>query len=141
MGALAEIRKARSMLFIQAFDARAIVSERHLMLAYENAKVAFMEKRSFAERMEAEVLARAAGTRKIKDAISRIGVKDAGNVVVMFDCAKGEILAALGAKELKPTYVAGKAEVAGKFGIGEKELAAYPLEKCVLERVAMADVE
>jgi len=142
MDALAELRAKRSGLFIQAFDGKAVVSERHLLLAYENAKLALAEKRNFAERLEAEMLARAAGTRKIKDAIARIGARDAKNAVVMFEgIGKTEVLGALGAKELKPVFVAEKAEVAKRFGIPARMLSAYPLEKCVLEKVAMADVE
>jgi tRNA threonylcarbamoyladenosine modification (KEOPS) complex Cgi121 subunit len=141
MDSLAELR-ARKKCFLQAFDAAAIVSEGQLVLAYENAELAFKEKRKFAEKLEAEVLGRAAGTRKIKEAIGRVGVKDAANVVVMFEGAgKAEVLAGLGAKELKPTFAPDGKEVAKRFGLSGKALAAYHLEKLVLERVAMAGVE
>ncbi|MFA6035804.1 MAG: KEOPS complex subunit Cgi121 [Candidatus Micrarchaeia archaeon] len=142
MDALAELRKAKRGLFLQAFDAAAIVSEAHLMLAYEAAGLAFKEKRNFAEKLEAEVLGRVAGTRKIKEAIGRVGVKDAGNVVVMFEgVGKEEVLKGLGARELKPVFAADGKEMAKRFGLSTKALAAYPLEKLVLERVAMAGVE
>jgi len=141
MDALAKLRAMRKGLFVQAFDGRVIVSGRHLLLAYGNAKAAFEEKSNFAEKLEAEVLGRAAGTRKIKEAIERVGIRDTGNLVLLFDCKKSELEAALGARELRPTFSPDAKEVARRFGLPTKALAAYPLEKLVLERVAMAGAE
>jgi len=140
MKALAKLRSARRC-FVQAFDPAAIVSKRHLLLAYENARLAFAEKMNIAERMEAEVLARAAGTRRIDEAIARVGAKDARNVLMFWDAEGMGLVRELGAKKLKPTFVAEEKEVAKIFGISARMLASYTLEKCVLEKVAMADVE
>ncbi|MDO8340088.1 MAG: KEOPS complex subunit Cgi121 [Candidatus Burarchaeum sp.] len=138
--ALVELRR-REKCFAQAFDPSAIISERQLLLAYENAKKAFDERRNIANCMDGEMMARAGGTRKIKEALARVGAKDTANVLICADCSKNEMLNALGEKELKPTFIGEKKEIAKRFGISAKMLKTYPLEQCVLEKVAMADVE
>jgi len=127
--------------FAQALDPSAIISERQLLLAYENAKKAFEEKRNIANCMNGELLTRAGGTRKIKEALSRVGAKDTKNVLICSNCSKSELLKALGAKELKPTFIGDEKEIAKRFGISAKMLKACTLEQCVLEKVAMADIE
>jgi tRNA threonylcarbamoyladenosine modification (KEOPS) complex Cgi121 subunit len=138
--ALVELRR-RGKCFAQAFDPSMIISERQMLLAYENAKKAFDERRNIANCMDGEMMARAGGTRKIKDAIARVGARDLKNVIVCADCGKKELLAALGAKELKPTVIGEEKEIARRFGISAKMLKACTLEQCVLEKVAMADLE
>jgi len=138
--ALVELRR-RQKCFAQAFDPSAIVSERQMLLAYENAKKAFDEKRNIANCMDGEMMARAGGTRKIKEALARVGARNLKNVLVCADCTRGEVLKALGAKELKPTFIGEEKEVAKRFGISTKMMKSYTLEQCVLEKVAMADVE
>ncbi|VVC03379.1 KEOPS complex subunit Cgi121 [Candidatus Burarchaeum australiense] len=141
IGALVELRR-REKCFAQAFDPAVIISERHLLLAYENSRRAFEEKRNIANCMDGEMMARTGGTRKIKEALAKVGARDLKNVLVCADCGrKAEVLKALGAKELKPTFVADEKEVAKRFGISAKMLKAYTLEQAVLEKVAMADAE
>ena len=139
MDALAKLR-ARRKCFVQAFDPKAIVSERHLLLAYENARAAFEERRNVARNLETEVLVRAGGTRKISEALERVGVKDAGDVVVMGDCKRRELMGGLGAKEIKPTFEPDEREIVGRFGLSPKVTATYSIEEGVLEMVALADV-
>jgi tRNA threonylcarbamoyladenosine modification (KEOPS) complex Cgi121 subunit len=127
--------------FAQAFDTGAIVSERHLLLSYENARLAFAEKRNFSSTMELEVLGRAAGTRRINEAIAHAGVKRADDFILLFEGEVKAVEKALNARELKPTFRPDAAEIARKFGIAKESVASEGLEKCVLEAVAMADVE
>jgi len=139
MEALAGLRRKEGC-FAQAFDPRAIVSERHLLVAYENAKRAFGEKRNVARTIEAEVLARAGGTRKIGEAIERVGARDARDVLVLCDCTKGRVLRELGGKERRPAFAPDEKGIARRFGISKGALSACSLEEAVLEKVALADV-
>jgi len=139
MEALVELRRKKGC-FVQAFDSRAVVSERHLELAYGNAKRAFEEGTNLARGLDAEVLARAGGTRKIEVAIRRVGVRDARDVIVMCDCSKQDVMKALGGKERKPTFKPDRKEVVQRFEIAGKVLSVYSLEQAVLEKVALADV-
>lgn len=138
---IAELRASGRVQFAQAFDTSAIVSERHLLLAYENAKLAFSEKRNFSSALELEVLGRAAGTRRINEAISRAGVKSAADFILLFDGNAKHALGALDARELKPTFKPDAAAIAARMGIAKEAIAGEGLEKCVLEAVAMAGVE
>lgn len=129
----------REKAFAQAFDAKAIVSERQLLLAFELAKDAIAEKRNIAKTLEGEVLVRAAATRKIDDAIKRVGAK--GGVFLLLTDAEGKkregLLKAIGGKKI-PLKFAG--EKAAKL-YGVKPTAGYPIESLVLEKMAMLEAE
>jgi len=129
----------REKVFAQAFSPEAVVSERQLLLAYKLAEDAFAEKRNIARNLETEVLLRAAATRKIGEAIERVGAKG-GRVLILTD-ARGEkmkrMLRAIDGKEIKAKF--GGEKAAGIYGV--KKLKGHSTGDLVLERMAMLGAE
>lgn len=126
-------------VFAQAFSPRAIISERQLLLAHKLAERAFAEKRNIAKTLEGEALVRAAATRKIGDAIGKVGAK--GGEFILLTDAEGKMLEALlkaiGGKKV-PLKLAGE-KAANLYGV--KQVAGYSLEELVLEKMAMLEAE
>ncbi len=129
----------REKIFAQAFDPNAVASERQLLLAHKLASDAFAEKRNIAKAMEAEVLVRAAATRKIEEAISRVGAKG-GNFLLLTDADGKKLEALLKMIEGKRKKAAfGGAKAAKLYGV--KKLPGYSIEDLILERMAMLEAE
>ena len=141
MKEVSERRKA----VIQAFDPDMVLSENHLIFSAHHAFKAFAEKRAIARRLESELLLRAAGTRRIGEAVERIGVKDPSRVVLLIERGKERgVLRDLGAErdEKLLRMSREKAErIRRSFGIGENECSYYALEDVLLERIAMVALE
>jgi len=129
----------REKLFAQAFDPAAIVSERQLLLAYKLAERAFAEKRNIAKSIEAEVLVRAAATRKIGEAIERAGAKN-GKFLLLTDAEGKKLEDLLKAVEGKKVAVHFAGEKAAKV-YGVKKTAGFSTEELILERMAMLEAE
>ncbi|MCL4373781.1 MAG: hypothetical protein M1360_02775 [Candidatus Marsarchaeota archaeon] len=67
---------------VQVFDARAIFSREHLQLAYANAVLATIEKRSRSKSISMEMMLYAALTLQISDAIKLVGIKGSTEAVL-----------------------------------------------------------
>ncbi len=139
---IGRLRRAAAELkvFAEAFEPKAIVSERQLLLAHKLAMDAFAEKRNIAKTMETEVLLRAAGTGKIGEAIERIGVKKPSGFLLLTDAEGSKLEALLKAIEGKKVKaVFGGEMAAGIYGVGKT--GGYSLEDLVLEKMAMLAAE
>jgi KEOPS complex subunit Cgi121 len=142
---------------IQAFDARYVVSRRHLERALELADRAFERGENVARDRAVEVLLYAAGRRQITDALE-LGVSEGSKrVVVLVDSGSGVDGAAADSTDdaaeavrsrvldaVEPTLGDYDPErVREFFDIGDAELDVVDgdLEALVLERVALLVVE
>ncbi|WP_255151511.1 KEOPS complex subunit Cgi121 [Halorarius halobius] len=134
---------------VQAFDARYVVSRRHLERAVELADRERSRGEAIARDRAVEILLYAAGRRQIARALE-MGVDEGETpVVVLLDAPDGGDEAAAAdavADLLSPAETLGAYDaerVRTFFDIGERELAATDatLEDLVLERVALLVVE
>ena len=132
---------------VQAFDARYVVSRRHLERAVAVADRERERGGGIVRERAVEILLYAAGRRQITDALE-MGVGDGTTpVVVLVDGAGDETAAAAAVEELVgPAETLGKYDeslVCAFFGIGRREREATDagLEALVLERVALLVVE
>lgn len=137
---------------VQAFDARYIVSARHLERAVELADRAFDRGENVARDRGVEIMLYAAGRRQIDRALT-LGVAPGEQAVVVLVAGTGdadESNEASAATEIerhlqvKPTLGRlDETEIRTFFDIEETECAAVEgdLEDLVLERVALLDVE
>lgn len=149
---IAEIAAATDAT-IQVFDARYVVSERHLERAVELADRAFDRGENVARERAVEILLYAAGRRQITDALE-LGVSAGENrVVVLVDAAEtpstSEERAAASIRDrvlddVEATLGDYDTErVREYFDVGDAELDVVDgdLEALVLERVALLVVE
>ena len=139
---------------IQAFDARYVVSRRHLERAVELADRAIERGETIARDPAVEILLYAAGRRQITDALE-LGVSEGSNrVVVLVDAGPGvdgaaadstaEAVRSRVLDAVEPTLGDYDPErVRTYFDIGDAELDVVDgdLEALVLERVALLVVE
>ncbi|WP_144905300.1 KEOPS complex subunit Cgi121 [Halobellus captivus] len=133
---------------IQAFDARYVVSDRHLARAVELADRAIERGENVARDRAVEILLYAAGRRQITDALE-LGVSTGENrVVILIDGGDEDAAAAaVRTRVLDETartlgdYDADLVEA--YYDVGRDELAVVDgdLESLVLERVALLVVE
>ena len=135
----------RRRAVIQAFDPDMVLSENHLIFSAHHAFKAFAEKRAIAKKLESELLLWAAGTRRIGEAVKKVGVKNAGKAVFLIQKGKEEeVLRDLGA-EPDEKLMRMSREKAGRvthsFGINENARGCYPLEELLLEKIAMLRLE
>lgn len=136
---------------LQAFDARCVVSARHLERALELADRERARGAGIARDRGVEVLLYAAGRRQIDRALA-MGVGEGETPAVVLVSAEADDVgdetdAVADARDLlEPTETLGRydeARVREFFDVGERELAATDagLEALVLERVALLVVE
>jgi KEOPS complex subunit Cgi121 len=133
---------------VQAFDARYIVSRRHLERALELADRARDRGEAVARERAVEILLYAAGRRQIEQALE-LGVSEGEQPVIVVVAAEdGDEREAASAVETlldsEDTFESFDTErIREFFDIGERELAATDtgLAALVLERVALLDVE
>lgn len=127
---------------IQAFDARYVVSRRHLERAVELADRERGRGEGIVRDRGMEILLYAAGRRQIDRALE-IGVSEDTDAVVVLVDGNQEAAAATAVEEqLTPAETLGEYDedrLRDFFGIGTAELAATDagLESLVLERVAL----
>ena len=140
---------------IQAFDARYVVSRRHLERAVELADRAIDRGEAIARNRAVEILLYAAGRRQITDALE-LGVSEGENrVVVLVDAgtsADGDHVEAEASDAIRSRVIDAVEQTLGEydaervrayFDIGESELDVVDgdLEALVLERVTLLVVE
>jgi KEOPS complex subunit Cgi121 len=131
---------------VQAFDARYVVSRRHLERAVEVADRARDRGDAIARDRGVEIMLYAAGRRQINRALA-MGVEGGEtSVVVLVDGDDEATAAAAVAEVLEPADTLGdfdEARVRSFFDVEQAELAATDrgLEGLVLERVALLVVE
>ncbi|VVC71617.1 Kinase binding protein CGI-121 [uncultured archaeon] len=134
---------ATEKVFAQAFDPSAIVSERQLASAFLLAKKSFENGGSRSKTLEAEVLAKAAATPRLEEAIPKVGVKSAKEFI-LFTTAKGKklerLLEEIGATAKKPGFKPDKKKICALYKIDGKLLKDYSLEELVLEQVALSGI-
>jgi KEOPS complex subunit Cgi121 len=139
-----EISQKRRAI-IQAFDPDMVLSENHLIFSAHHAFKAFAEKRAIAKKLESELLLWAAGTRRIGEAVKKVGVKDAGKVVFLIQKGKekevlGDLKAEPDEKVLRMSREKAS-RIMNSFGISEAACGCYPLEELLLEKIAMLRLE
>ena len=127
---------------VQAFDARYVVSRRHLELAVELADRERARGEAIARDRGVEILLYAAGRRQIDRALEMgVGEGETPAVVVVDGgdeaAAAGAVAGAVTPAETLGEY--GEATVRAFFDVGDAELSATDrgLEALVLERVAL----
>lgn len=142
---------------IQAFDARYVVSRRHLERAVELADRAIDRGEAIARDRAVEILLYAAGRRQITDALE-LGVSEGPNrVVILVDAGPGEAGAGDDAETAAADAVRSRAldaveptlgdydpeRVRSYFGVADAELDVVDgdIESLVCERVALLVVE
>jgi len=147
VGELVErLKKASGKLgvFAQAFNPERVVSERHLLHAHALALKAFNEKENYAKTVEIEVLVKAAAETRVNEAIRKVGVKDAGNFLLLTD-ADGKKLESLlkqvNGRASKPAFKHDIEMAEREFGVSRDMLKNYSLEELVLEAVALSGHE
>lgn len=143
-------------LDLQLFDARYIYGKEHVITAVEHAKRAFSQARSRSGTLSMEILLFASGEYQIKNAITKLGVKDdtpALAFVILGELPDPEVQITELITTLNKTGVSlerndetliGDKGTLEQFGITAQELAAVPEEQwfeLVLERVAMVDIK
>ena len=146
VAALGDVADAHDVT-VQAFDARFVVSARHLERALELADRERERGEAIARDRAVEVLLYAAGRRQITRALE-LGVDEGETPVVVLVDGPGDEPAASEAVAdlLEPAETLGhydESRVRAFFDVGEAELAATDatLEDLVLERVALLVVE
>lgn len=137
---------ARTDATIQAFDARYVISSRHLERARELADRAIERDAAVADDRAVEILLYAAGRRQISDALTMGVTSTAHPVVILVDggdeAAAVEAIDDLLEESSDPEVLGGDADrIQSFFDITDAELATgADLEALVLERVALLAV-
>lgn len=130
---------------IQAFDPDMVLSENHLIFSAHHAFKAFAEKRAIARKLESELLLWAAGTRRIEEAVKKIGVKDARKVIFLIQKGKERaVLRDLGAEPDEKLLKMSKekeSRIIHSFRISKRACECYSLEELLLEKIAMLALE
>lgn len=154
-----EVAKKRWSVAIQLMDAAAIASWRHLLHSAVLAIKAFARGYNVAETLDMEILLYASGSKQIRDAISKLGIKR-GLLKLALTCVGRmgeanikqvvrEVLSLLRGLEDDSILEVDESKREGikrLFGISDEEIQASfaggadPLVKCVLNRVALVDV-
>ncbi|MCW3135949.1 MAG: KEOPS complex subunit Cgi121 [Canidatus Methanoxibalbensis ujae] len=140
---------------IQAFDAKKVASEAHILSAVHKAIRAFRKKRNISPDLSMEILLYAAGERQIHRALE-MGISDGKNrkIAIVIVDPRGTRRLKTVAEEVKKRLkireeglgdLSERAETLKNFfHITDEELNAVgeeKLEKLVLERVALLDVK
>jgi len=135
----------RRRAIIQAFDPDMVLSENHLIFSAHHAFKAFAEKRAIAKKVESELLLWAAATRRIDEAVKKVGVKDPAKVVLLIQKGKEkEVLRDLSAEKDEGILKMSKEKtirIIHSFGISERACGCYSLEELLLEKIAMLALE
>lgn len=137
----------------QVFDASRIAGKTHLAHAAKLALTAQFTRRNFTSSLGLELMCWAAGVRQITQALERVGLREGSTQVAILTLGKSceavnraqtDIFSELGIKrdqrvlELTPEKTRSLVDV---FSISEEELKLAPIEKLVLERIALLSLE
>jgi len=157
-----KVVKGKGGIICQIFDYLAVASWRHLLHASILALKALREGRMLARDLGIEILLYVAGERQIREAISKVGIKEDSRGIVILYFARDreeaerlfdEVVKELGGllddslieisedkmEELKRRFSICEEELKASVAEGEDELKA--LIKCVLSRVAEIDIK
>ncbi|MEM3555169.1 MAG: KEOPS complex subunit Cgi121 [Candidatus Micrarchaeia archaeon] len=138
-----EVSKRRKAV-IQAFDPDMVLSENHLIFSAQHAFNAFAERKAVAKKIESELLLWAGATRRIEEAVKRVGVKDPKKVVFLIERGKEGVLEELEAERDDSVLKMSKEKVSRiihTFKINERACECYSLEELLLEKIAMQALE
>ena len=137
----------------QIFDARFIAGKAHLAHAAKLALTAQSTRRNLTSSLGLELVCWAAGARQINLALERVGLREGSIEVAILTLgrsreavrrAQADIFSEFGIKrddstlELTPEKARSLQSI---FSISEKELEVAPIEKLVLERIALLSLE
>jgi KEOPS complex subunit Cgi121 len=126
---------------MQAFNPDSILSENHIFFSVNHALNAFSEKRNIAKTIGNEILLRVAATRRIDEAIRKVGVKDPKNVLLFISGERideKEILRQLDAEKVELKF-GNENGIATKFQL--KKAGNYKLEDLLFEKIALLELE
>jgi KEOPS complex subunit Cgi121 len=138
-----EVSRRRKAV-IQAFDPDMVLSENHLIFSAQHAFNAFAGGKGVARKLESELLLWAAATRRIEEAVKRVGVKDPKKVVFLVERGKEKALKELGAERDESILKMSKekmSRIIHTFKINERACECYSLEELLLEKIAMQALE
>ena len=137
----------------QVFDASRIAGKTHLAHAAKLALTAQSTRRDFTSSLGLELMCWATGARQITQALERVGLREGSTRVAVLTLGKSrgtvnraqtDIFSELGIErdcrvlELTPEKARSLVKV---FSISEEELKLAPIEKLVLERIALLSLE
>ncbi len=146
---------AKKGVFAQAIDARALCSQTQFLFAAKHAISALVDKNSFSDRLEIELLLRVTATRQIGKAVEIAGIKNSTKEATIIALSKDkqalettmkELAKEIGLKKengfLEKNSKKNKAFLIKAFGIKDLELLALkdtknPLENTIIERIAL----
>ncbi|RLF41959.1 MAG: hypothetical protein DRN12_01820 [Thermoplasmata archaeon] len=140
-------------IIIQTFDANLIYGRDHILSAVSHAIRSMEERRNRTNSLGMEILLYAAGERQLKNAISKIGVKEGENkdiILLLLDLSNkynlskitSEILGTLGIHR-DDSVIDGDLETLIRFGIKQEEIDTITKHKygdLILEKIALVDV-
>ncbi len=133
---VSELNKASSAQLVQVFDADTIVSPIHVKFAFFHALKAFENGKNIMRDKGLEVLLRAAGSRQLKEATERVGVKDPKRIVIGCIGNKKKILRLLESNEKRFVHGNRKA-VAQLFNLNPKS----DLDKQIIEKIVLLQLD
>jgi tRNA threonylcarbamoyladenosine modification (KEOPS) complex Cgi121 subunit len=133
----------------QVFDALQVAGPEHLVHAARSALIALATKRNFASSLGMELMCRVAAERQIGRATEKVGVRQGVRELafVVVGTSRAQVRAAMARifHELEVEWDDGVLEfrrdkasaIQRTFSISREELGVAPLEKLVLERIAL----
>jgi tRNA threonylcarbamoyladenosine modification (KEOPS) complex Cgi121 subunit len=149
---LREIAKKHGIV-AQAFDACVVAGVRHLVHAARLATLAQEDKRGFANSLEVELICWTSAERQIGRAIKKIGLKSGkrklafvaiGDSHAKVKKALGEVFLSLGLKPAPKVLDLSREKekkIREIFSISPRELGVIPLEKLVIERISLLELQ
>jgi KEOPS complex subunit Cgi121 len=153
IAALQEFATLRDIA-LQAFDAAAIYGEAHLISAVQHAVRSVSRDAATCNDLSMEILLYASGCRQIRDALDRVGIRDAPIILVAVgstgmagsDGRANDIQKFIDEHSLTvdERVVVGSSETIDRFFITREEREAIDssmYEDLILEQVAMVDLQ
>lgn len=155
IGHLQDLSK-KNDLAIQIFDAGFIYGKDHLISAYEHAERAIAQEKAISNNIGMEILLYASGEYQIKNALSKLGIKENTKNVAMAiigeiknpDAVLEDFFSKLNSEGIDlvrdDEVLIGDKSTLQRFGLSKEELAAVPEERwleLVLEKVALLDIQ
>lgn len=138
-----EISRERKIL-IQVFDPNAVLSKEHLLFSFSQAFKACEQRKNIAKNLENEFLLRTGATRKITEAIKRVGAKTPKQILLAITTRNKKkikkILEKLGAKKTK-WIPPDEKTIAKLFELNENALKNYSAKQLLLEKIALLGLE
>lgn len=131
-------------VLIQAFDPNSILCKEHLLFSFFQAFKACEGRKNIAKNLENEFLLRTAATRKISEAIKKVGVKTPKQVLLATNTRNKnkvkKILEKLKARKINLAPPTEK-KIAKLFELNENALKNYSAKQLLLEKIALLGLE